>query len=52
MGLAYPYNLQQPKISLIYLKALLYTKTKDIQGICWKIKMYQLGDLKVRIPDV
>ena len=40
MDLVYPwYNLRQPKISLVYLEALVYTR--DIPSICQNTKTYQ-----------
>ena len=42
MDLVYPwYNLRQPKISLVYLEALVYTR--DIPSICQNTKTYQRG---------
>ena len=42
IDLVYPwYNLRQPKISLVYLEALVYTR--DIPSICQNTKTYQRG---------
>ena len=42
MYLVYPwYNLRQPKISLVYLEALVYSR--DIPSICQNTKTYQRG---------
>ena len=51
MCLVYPwYNLQQPKIYLVYLKALVYTR--HIPGICSNTKTYQRGqDSRCIQPD-